>query len=180
MTAPAPERHVQHLESESVGQNESATEGRGPRESGMVFVPSDSEGRMPRRRRPPSAGFDVFAHLDGRRVLQYWAGSHFHRGPDPEADIPCIRLLPGQQAYIPLGFRVDLPAGVEAQLRSHPETIVKNGATVVITEPVPAAAGDDLDGEWTVLIRNDGELTLTVRHGDPVATVVFARVAAGA
>lgn len=144
-----------------------------------VVLPSRPDSLLPVRRPPPSASFDVFAQLEGRRVMRRSVGRDVYRGQDHEADVAYLQLLPNEWARIPLGFRVDLPPGVEAQLRTRPETMAKRALVVLSPEPVPADAGDELDGEWTVMVRNGGSLTVSIDDGDPIATLVFARVVPG-
>lgn len=82
-------------------------------------------------------------------------------------------LEPGQRALIPVGFKMALPEGYEAQIRPRSGLAYRNGITMLNT---PGTIDADYRGEVKVLAINHGEEAFTVRHGDRVAQMVIAPI----
>lgn len=82
-------------------------------------------------------------------------------------------IEPGQRALIHTGVFLDLPAGMEAQVRPRSGLALKHGVTVL---NAPGTIDSDYRGEVRVLLVNHGPDAFRVLPGDRVAQLVFARV----
>lgn len=102
-----------------------------------------------------SAGVDLRANLD--------------------ADARHTGLVVGsfERVRVPLGFRIEIPAGYEAQIRPRSGLALRRGLTVLNS---PGTIDRDYRGEVGVLLVNLGNCEQTVRHGDRIAQMVFAQV----
>ena len=102
-----------------------------------------------------SAGVDLRANLD--------------------ADARQTGLVVGsfERIHVPLGFRIEIPAGYEAQIRPRSGLALLRGLTVLNS---PGTIDRDYRGEVGVLLVNLGKCEQTVRHGDRIAQMVFAQV----
>jgi dUTP pyrophosphatase len=83
-----------------------------------------------------------------------------------------ITLAPGARAAIPLGFKIELPPGWEAQIRPRSGFAFKNGVVGNF-----GTVDADFRGEVLGLLFNFGTEPLVVRRGDRVAQMVIAPVA---
>lgn len=84
-----------------------------------------------------------------------------------------VVLAPGQRALIPTGLSLELPAGVEAQVRPRSGLALRHGITCLNS---PGTIDSDYRGEVGVILINHGQEEFTVRRGDRVAQLVLARV----
>ncbi len=84
-----------------------------------------------------------------------------------------LTLTPGARALVATGFRVEIPAGHEGQVRPRSGLAVRHGVTLLNT---PGTIDADYRGEVKVLVVNLGQEPFTVRHGDRVAQLVIGRV----
>ena len=82
-----------------------------------------------------------------------------------------VTLEPMARQLIPTGLFVELPVGVELQVRPRSGLALKHGVTVLNT---PGTVDSDYRGELCVLLINLGSEPFTVRHGDRIAQVVIA------
>ncbi len=80
---------------------------------------------------------------------------------------------PFERVHVPLGFRIEIPAGFEAQIRPRSGLALRCGLSVLNS---PGTIDSDYRGEVGVLLVNLGASEQTVRHGDRIAQLVFARV----
>lgn len=127
---------------------------------------------VPQRGTSASAGYDLAAYLSGRSVRVWHGGVASDRDAVAEDGVWTLELLPGEKALVPLGFKAQLPAGVEAQVRPRSGTSVK---TDLVIANAPGTIDPDYAEEWCVPVRNGGSGPLTIRHGDRIAQAVFAR-----
>jgi dUTP pyrophosphatase len=79
-------------------------------------------------------------------------------------------LKPGMRALVPTGLFMQIPAGLEAQVRPRSGLAVKNGVTVLNS---PGTIDSDYRGEIKVLLINLGEEDFRIRSGDRIAQIVF-------
>lgn len=107
-------------------------------------------GRLPSYETAGSAGADIRAWLP--------------EGP--------VVLGPGERRLIPTGLFVQLPPGVEAQIRARSGLAVKYGICLVNGV---GTVDSDYRGEWNVALINLGKDPFTIHDGDRIAQVVFAR-----
>ncbi len=107
----------------------------------------------------------------GQVPLYQSAGSS---GADLCAEIPAeVRLEPGERKSIPTGIRLELPPGVEAQIRPRSGLALSHGVTVL---NAPGTIDSDYRGEIMVILINHGREPFTVQRGDRIAQIVFAPV----
>ncbi len=105
---------------------------------------------LPRRMSRGSAGWDLFACLEGAVVVN-----------------------PGERALIPTGLAFVLPEGTEAQVRPRSGLALKHGITVLNS---PGTIDSDYRGEIKVILVNLGDEPFRVEHGMRIAQVVFSRL----
>lgn len=106
-------------------------------------------GRMPTYETEGSAGADLRAYLD-----------------EP------VTLMPGERKLIPTGLYVELPQGIEAQVRTRSGLSIKHGIGLVNGV---GTVDSDYRGEWNVPLINFSDEPYTINDGDRIAQVVFSR-----
>ena len=84
-----------------------------------------------------------------------------------------VTLLPMARALVPTGLFLEMPEGVEAQVRPRSGLALKNGVTVLNT---PGTIDSDYRGELKIILINLGSEAFTVKSGDRIAQLVFATV----
>ena len=107
-------------------------------------------GRMPSYETEGSAGADLRAWLPD--------------GP--------ITLQPGERRLIPTGLFVELPPGIEAQIRARSGLSIKHGITMINGV---GTVDSDYRGEWNVPLVNLGQEPYTIQDGDRIAQMVLAK-----
>ena len=94
-------------------------------------------------------------------------------GMDIQANITdAITLAPGQRLLIPTGLFIELPIGLEAQLRPRSGLAYKHGITLPNS---PATIDSDYRGEIRVALINLSSEPYTIQPGDRIAQLVIAR-----
>jgi dUTP pyrophosphatase len=83
-----------------------------------------------------------------------------------------VTLRPRRRALIPTGLVLELPAGLEAQVRPRSGLALNHGITVLNS---PGTVDSDYRGEVKVLLVNLGDRAFTVTRGERVAQMVIAR-----
>ena len=93
-------------------------------------------------------------------------------GADLRAYLPegPVTLLPGERRLIPTGLFVELPHGMEAQVRARSGLAIKHGIGLVNGV---GTVDSDYRGEWNVPLINWGSEPYTIYNGDRIAQVVF-------
>lgn len=81
-----------------------------------------------------------------------------------------ITLMPGERRLIPTGLFVELPEGIEAQVRARSGLSIKHGIGLVNGV---GTVDSDYRGEWNVPVINFGDEPYTIHNGDRIAQVVF-------
>lgn len=82
-----------------------------------------------------------------------------------------VTLMPGERKLIPTGLFVELPVGIEAQIRARSGLAIKHGIGLVNGI---GTVDSDYRGEWNVPLINWGQEPYTINNGDRIAQVVFA------
>ena len=103
---------------------------------------------LPARQTPGSAGYDV-ASADPDFVLQ-----------------------PGERRLVATGLAMELPDGVECQVRPRSGLALRHG---IILPNAPATIDPDYRGELKVIVWNSGAEPFPVPRGTRIAQLVFAR-----
>ncbi len=94
-------------------------------------------------------------------------------GVDLRAFVPNpIVLKPMERALIPTGLYLELPIGVEAQVRSRSGLALKKGVSVL---NAPGTVDADYRGEVGVILINLSQEDFTINDGDRIAQLVLAR-----
>jgi dUTP pyrophosphatase len=113
-----------------------------------VKIISES-GILPAYETAGSAGMDVRAYLD-----------------EP------IHLKPGQRALIPTGIRMELPMGLEAQIRARSGLSIRHGLAMVNGV---GTIDSDYRGEIMLPVINLGDEIILIENGDRLAQMIIAR-----
>jgi dUTP pyrophosphatase len=82
-------------------------------------------------------------------------------------------ILPGSSALIGTGLRINLPEGIEGQVRSRSGLAAKNSVFVLNS---PGTIDSDYRGEIKIILFNAGKEAFYVKTGDRIAQLVLAPV----
>lgn len=139
----------------------------------ILFERLNEAVELPSRATANSAGYDLKAFLIGNSSVKRSLEGQQYDGPlKITHDGSLLELSPGERAIVPLGFRASLPAGYEAQIRPRSGTSFK---TTLVIANSPGTIDPDYNGEWGVLVRNDGSGPILITHGERIAQMVIAR-----
>ena len=81
-----------------------------------------------------------------------------------------FRLAPGQIHAATTGLIMEMPAGLECQVRPRSGLAARHGITLPNS---PGTIDSDYRGELRILMQNTGAETVTINRGDRVAQLVF-------
>ena len=138
----------------------------------IVFEGLHPDVREPQRGTAGSAGYDLAAYLT-QRTVKVWRDGVAHDRPCQETNgVYTLTLTAGEKALVPLGFKIQLPAGHEAQVRPRSGTSVK---TDLVIANAPGTIDSDYAEEWCVPVKNGGAGPLVITHGDRIAQAIIAR-----
>ena len=87
-----------------------------------------------------------------------------------------ITLNPGERRLVPTGLFVELPQGIEAQIRARSGMAIKHGIGLVNGI---GTVDSDYRGEWNIPLINFSDVPYTINNGDRIAQVVFASYVKG-
>lgn len=95
-------------------------------------------------------------------------------GADLRAWLPDgpVTLQPGERRLVPTGLFVELPPGIEAQIRARSGLSIKHGITMINGV---GTVDSDYRGEWNVPLVNLGQEAYTIQDGERIAQMVLAR-----
>ncbi len=82
-----------------------------------------------------------------------------------------ILLKPMERILVPTGLFIELPQGLEAQIRPRSGLAFKSGITVL---NAPGTIDSDYRGELKVLLINLSQETFSIKNGERVAQLVIA------
>jgi dUTP pyrophosphatase len=114
----------------------------------VLRLPHNLDLPLPSRRTAGSAGFDLSS---------------------AESDFV---LAPGERRLVATGLAIELPPGVEGQVRPRSGLALKHGLTM---PNAPGTIDSDYRGELKVILQNGGAEPVTIVRGDRIAQLVFAR-----
>ena len=83
-----------------------------------------------------------------------------------------ITLKPLERRLIPTGIKMELPIGVEAQIRPRSGLAYKNGISVLNT---PGTIDSDYIGDIGVILINLSSENFVINNGDRIAQMVIAK-----
>jgi len=100
-------------------------------------------------------------------------GTQFAAGADLYAffEWAVSRISPGESMLIGTGLAVEIPVGLEIQIRPRSGLALKHGVTVLNT---PGTIDADYRGEIGVILINHGKEDFFVYRGDRIAQMVIA------
>jgi len=122
----------------------------------------------------PTVGFVRLPHAEGLPLPAY--ESTGAAGMDLRAAVPDDRpllILPGKRALVPTGLILEIPEGMEGQVRPRSGLAFKHGLTVLNS---PGTVDSDYRGEVKVLLINLGDEDFAVTRGMRIAQIVVAAV----
>ena len=82
-------------------------------------------------------------------------------------------IAPGARALVPTGLRLQIPRGLEAQVRPRSGLAARHGISVL---NAPGTIDSDYRGEVQVILVNLGHEEFRIRSGDRIAQLVFSPV----
>lgn len=115
----------------------------------LVKIVNTSNNPLPKYETSGSAGMDVRAFL--------------------EED---ITIAPHERKLVPTGLYVSLPKGYEMQIRARSGLAYKKG---LILPNAPGTVDSDFRGHVHVILANISTETHTIKNGDRIAQLVFAK-----
>ena len=118
-----------------------------------VLVRVEPEGRgleLPRYQSEHAAGMDLLAAIE-----------------------PDLLLAPGERALVSTGIALAIPAGYEGQVRPRSGLAIRQGITLL---NAPGTIDADYRGTLKLIVINHGSEPVTIRRGERLAQLVFARV----
>ena len=114
-----------------------------------IKIINKSEHQLPNYETLASAGMDLRANIAEPIVLQ-----------------------PLERAIVKTGLFIELPVGIEAQVRSRSGLAAKNGVTVL---NAPGTIDADYRGEIGVILVNLSNEAFTIQNGERIAQLVIAK-----
>jgi dUTP pyrophosphatase len=111
-------------------------------------LPSNPDLPLPSRATPQAAGFDI-------------------RSAESS-----VTLRPGEIRLVRTGLVMELPNGLECQVRPRSGLALKHGLTL---PNAPGTVDPDYRGELCVIMQNLGPEPITLERGERIAQLVFAR-----
>ncbi|HUP02348.1 MAG TPA: dUTP diphosphatase [Bryobacteraceae bacterium] len=101
----------------------------------------------------------------------------YAHGPSEDAGMDLcaveeITLPPGEPRLVPTGLTIELPAGMEAQVRPRSGLALKHAITM---PNAPGTIDPGYRGELRVILLNLGREPYTIHVGDRIAQMVVAR-----
>ena len=114
-----------------------------------IRIVNQSDHPLPAYESAASAGMDLRAQLDSPIVLE-----------------------PQERGIVKTGLFIELPVGVEAQVRPRSGLAIKKGVTVL---NAPGTIDADYRGEIGVILINLSNEAFTISHGDRIAQLVIAK-----
>ena len=85
---------------------------------------------------------------------------------------PDFVLAPGERRLVSTGLALEIPPGIEGQVRPRSGLALRHGITM---PNAPGTIDSDYRGEVRVILQNSGAQPVTIARGDRIAQLVFAR-----
>ncbi len=84
-----------------------------------------------------------------------------------------LHLAPGERTLVSTGIALAIPAGYEGQVRPRSGLAIREGVTLL---NAPGTIDADYRGTLKLILINHGSKSVTIRRGERLAQLVFARV----
>jgi len=115
----------------------------------------------------------LFTRLPGNPDLPLPERATAHAaGYDVRSAEDSVTLDPGEIRLVATGLVMELPEGVECQVRPRSGLALKHGITLPNS---PGTIDPDYRGELRVIMQNLGREPVTLERGERIAQLVFAR-----
>ena len=114
----------------------------------VLRLPSNPDLPLPSRQTAGSAGYDLASAE------------------------PDFVLAPGERRLVATGLVLEIPPGIEGQVRPRSGLALRHGLTLPNS---PGTIDSDYRGEVKVILQNGGAEPVTIARGDRIAQLVFAR-----
>lgn len=111
-------------------------------------LPSNPDLPLPARATPNAAGYDIRSAEEA------------------------VTLRPGEIRLVGTGLVMELPEGVECQVRPRSGLALRHGITLPNS---PGTIDPDYRGEVRIIMQNLGSEPVTLRRGERIAQLVFSR-----
>lgn len=111
-------------------------------------LPSNPDLPLPARATPNAAGYDIRSAEEA------------------------VTLRPGEIRLVGTGLVMELPEGVECQVRPRSGLALRHGITLPNS---PGTIDPDYRGEVRIIMQNLGSEAVTLRRGERIAQLVFSR-----
>jgi dUTP pyrophosphatase len=111
-------------------------------------LPSNPDLPLPARATPNAAGYDIRSAEEA------------------------VTLRPGEIRLVGTGLVMELPEGVECQVRPRSGLALRHGITLPNS---PGTIDPDYRGEVRIIMQNRGSEAVTLRRGERIAQLVFSR-----
>ncbi len=98
------------------------------------------------------------------RATEYAAGYDVRSAEDD------FVLEPGEIRLVPTGLNMELPEGLECQVRPRSGLALRHGITLPNS---PGTIDPDYRGELRVIMQNNGSEAVPIERGDRIAQLVF-------
>src|SRR5438874_5476679 len=121
----------------------------------------------------PTVGFVRLPHAEGLPLPGYESAGA--AGMDLRAAVPEDRpllILPGKRALVPTGLILEIPEGIEGQVRPRSGLAFKHGLTVLNS---PGTIDADYRGEIKVILINLSDTAFEIKDGERIAQLIVAR-----
>mgnify|MGYP001575437747 FL=1 len=83
-----------------------------------------------------------------------------------------LTIQPAETVLVPTGYSIELPEGIEAQVRPRSGLAIKHQVGILNS---PGTIDSDYRGEIKVILTNFGKEPFTIRRGDRIAQLVVHR-----
>ena len=114
----------------------------------VLRLPNNPDLPLPTRQTSGSAGFDLASAE------------------------PDFVLAAGERRLVSTGLAIELPPGLEGQVRPRSGLALRHGITM---PNAPGTIDSDYRGELKIILQNGGAQPVTIARGDRIAQLVFAR-----
>jgi len=116
----------------------------------------------------PTIPIQRLPHSEGLELPSY--ASAGAAGADLRAAVESEMVIaPGERAAVPTGLILEIPSGLEGQVRPRSGLAIRHGLTVV---NAPGTIDSDYRGELKVLLINLGSEVVTICRGDRIAQLL--------
>ncbi len=116
-----------------------------------------------------------FMRLEGNPDLPLPSRATPHAaGYDIRSAEPDFALAVGEIRLVATGFVMELPEGIECQVRPRSGLALRHGITMPNS---PGTIDPDYRGEVRVILQNTGPESVDIARGERIAQLVFARFA---